>query len=35
MPLTLWKPFRDIQRWEPLQEIESLRAVKNPLMSLD
>jgi hypothetical protein len=25
MPLTLWKPFRDLQRWEPLQEIESLQ----------
>ena len=31
MPLTLWKPFRDIQRWEPLQEIESLQREMNRL----
>jgi HSP20 family protein len=31
MPLTLWKPFRDIQRWEPLQEIESLQQQMNRL----
>jgi HSP20 family protein len=31
MPLTLWKPFRDIQHWEPLQEIESLQREMNRL----
>jgi HSP20 family protein len=25
MPMTLWRPFRDIERWEPLHEIENLQ----------
>ncbi len=31
MPITLCKPFRDIQRWEPFQEIESLQSEMNRL----
>ncbi len=31
MPLTLWRPFRDIQRWEPFHEIESLQSEMNRL----
>lgn len=31
MAITLWKPFRDLQRWEPSQEIESLQREMNRL----
>lgn len=25
MPITRWRPFRDIERWEPFPEVENLR----------
>lgn len=31
MPITLWKPFRDMERWEPFPEIESLQHEMNRL----
>ncbi|NWF61963.1 MAG: Hsp20/alpha crystallin family protein [Fischerella sp.] len=31
MPITLWRPFRDIERWQPFQEIENLQRQMNRL----
>jgi HSP20 family protein len=31
MPITLWRPFRDIERWEPFHELENLQRRFNEL----
>ncbi|MUG93592.1 Hsp20 family protein [Scytonema sp. UIC 10036] len=31
MPITLWRPFQDIEHWEPLHEIENLQRQLNQM----